>query len=145
MSEFDIIFAGGKLFVARVTRMPELTCLNPGGTTACVVAGRLIAANPSLKILIIERGQHSRDIPIHVQPCRFIENIAPTSTTASFHTALPSDHVNGRAITVPSGKCVGGGSAINCKQSYWACIPLSPTRVILYSHGVRARRRVRLR
>ncbi|OJA18406.1 hypothetical protein AZE42_06390 [Rhizopogon vesiculosus] len=36
-SEFDIIFAGG-------------------GTTACVVAGRLAACEPSLKILVLEAG-----------------------------------------------------------------------------------------
>ncbi|KIJ67561.1 GMC oxidoreductase [Hydnomerulius pinastri MD-312] len=93
-SEFDIIFAGG-------------------GTTACVVAGRLAAADPSLKILIVESGQHSRDLPIHVQPCQYIANLAPTSTTMSFHVGKPSEHLNGRAPIVPCGRSVGGGSTVN--------------------------------
>ncbi|KAI9571645.1 GMC oxidoreductase-domain-containing protein [Boletus coccyginus] len=93
-SEFDIIFAGG-------------------GTTACVTAGRLAAADPSLKILIAESGQHSRDLPCHVQPCRCVENLAPNSTTVSFHVAKPSPHLNGRAVVVPCGRSVGGGSTVN--------------------------------
>jgi hypothetical protein len=87
----------------------------PGGTTACVIAGRLAAADPSLKILIVESGQHSRDLPRHVQPCRYIEHLAPDSTTVYFHVAKPSPHLNGRAIVVPCGRTVGGGSAVNCK------------------------------
>ncbi|KAI9460309.1 GMC oxidoreductase-domain-containing protein [Boletus coccyginus] len=92
--EFDIIFAGG-------------------GTTACVIAGRLAAADPALKILIVESGQHSRDLPQHVQPCRYLENLAPNSTTVSFHVAKPSPHLNGRAAVVPCGRSVGGGSVVN--------------------------------
>ncbi|KAG1904334.1 uncharacterized protein F5891DRAFT_1184545 [Suillus fuscotomentosus] len=46
LSEFDIVFAGG-------------------GTTACVVAGRLAAYDPSLRILILEAGQHTLNKPIH--------------------------------------------------------------------------------
>ncbi|KAG9316078.1 GMC oxidoreductase-domain-containing protein [Chiua virens] len=94
MSMFDIIFAGG-------------------GTTACVIAGRLTTADPVLKILIIESGQHSRDNPCHVQPCRYVENIAPDSTTVSFHVGKSSAHLNGRAPVVPCGRTVGGGSAVN--------------------------------
>ncbi|KAF8124724.1 hypothetical protein EV363DRAFT_1177677 [Boletus edulis] len=85
----------------------------PGGTTACVVAGRLAAADPSLKILIVESGQHSRDLPCHVQPCRFIGNLAPNSTTVSFNVAKTSPHLNGRAAVVPCGRSLGGGSTVN--------------------------------
>jgi len=95
-SGFDIIFAGG-------------------GTTACVIAGRLAAAEPSLRILVVESGQHTRDDPRHVQPCRYIEHLAPNSTTASFNVAKPNSNLNGRSIVVPCGKSVGGGSAINCE------------------------------
>ncbi|KAF8556481.1 alcohol oxidase [Imleria badia] len=91
---FDVIFAGG-------------------GTTACLIAGRLASADPSLKILVVESGQHSRDLPCHVQPCRYIENLAPDSTTVSFHVAKPSPHLNGRKIVVPCGRSVGGGSTVN--------------------------------
>lgn len=115
---FDIIFAGGEDVCALVYVIffsLGIQRSTPGGTTACVVAGRLAAADPSLKILIVESGQHTRDVPLHVQPCRFLENLAPNSTTVSFHVAKPSSHLNGRAAVVPCGRSVGGGSAINCK------------------------------
>ncbi len=51
--EYDIIFAGGKL-VSNFVLLP----LNPvpGGATACIVAGRLAAANSTLKILVSTRA-----------------------------------------------------------------------------------------
>ncbi|KAG2113898.1 GMC oxidoreductase-domain-containing protein [Suillus discolor] len=93
-SEFDIVFAGG-------------------GATACVVAGRLAAYDPSLRILILEAGQHTLNKPIHVQPYQYPLNQAPTSTTVTFHVGNPSPRLNGRAPIVPSGRCVGGGSCVN--------------------------------
>ncbi|KIK39679.1 GMC oxidoreductase [Suillus luteus UH-Slu-Lm8-n1] len=94
LSEFDIVFAGG-------------------GTAACVVAGRLAAYDPSLKILILEAGQHSLNKPIHVQPYQYPFNQAPTSTTVTFNIGNPSPSLNGRAPIVPCGRCVGGGSCVN--------------------------------
>ncbi|KAG2113891.1 GMC oxidoreductase-domain-containing protein [Suillus discolor] len=94
LSEFDIVFAGG-------------------GTTACVVAGRLAAYDPSLRILILEAGQHSLNKSIHVQPSQAYLNQAPTSTTVTFNIGNPSSRLNGRAPIVPSGRCIGGGSCVN--------------------------------
>ncbi|KAG1908802.1 GMC oxidoreductase-domain-containing protein [Suillus fuscotomentosus] len=94
LSEFDIVFAGG-------------------GATACVVAGRLAAYDPSLRILILEAGQHTLNKPIHVQPYQYPFNQAPTSTTVTFNIGNPSPRLNGRAPIVPSGRCVGGGSCVN--------------------------------
>ncbi|KAL0955056.1 hypothetical protein HGRIS_003974 [Hohenbuehelia grisea] len=90
----DIIFAGG-------------------GTAACVTAGRLAAAHPSLKILLVEAGPHTRDLQEHVQPARYMSNLFPGSKVFTFHAAQPSEHVGGRSIVVPVGKCVGGGSSVN--------------------------------
>ena len=103
----------------------------PGGTTACVVAGRLTATDPSLRILIIESGQHSRDVPSHVQPCRYVEHLAPNSTTLSSHVGKPSTHLNGRGPILVSGRGVGGGSTVNCKLPAANClcsdfIPVAP-------------------
>ncbi|KAG1809796.1 GMC oxidoreductase-domain-containing protein [Suillus plorans] len=94
LSEFDIVFAGG-------------------GTTACVVAGRLAACDPSLRILILEAGQHTLNKPIHVQPYQYPFNQATTSTTVTFNIGNPSPRLNGRAPVVPSGRCVGGCSCVN--------------------------------
>ncbi|KAG1802456.1 alcohol oxidase-like protein [Suillus subaureus] len=93
-SEFDIVFAGG-------------------GTTACVVAGRLAAYDPSLRILILEAGQHTLNKPIHVQPSQYPFNQLPTSTTVTFNIGNPSPRLNGRVPIVPCGRCVGGGSCVN--------------------------------
>ncbi|KAH7888381.1 GMC oxidoreductase-domain-containing protein [Phlebopus sp. FC_14] len=84
-----------------------------GGTAACVIAGRLATADPSLKILVVESGQHSRDIPIHVQPWQCLFHMAPTSTTVSVIVGKPSEHLNGRSPMVQVGRAVGGGSAVN--------------------------------
>ncbi|KAF5310605.1 hypothetical protein D9619_007763 [Psilocybe cf. subviscida] len=92
--EYDIIFAGG-------------------GTTACVTAGRLAKANPSLKILVLEAGPHTKGSIDHLQPGRFIKHIAPGSNTTTLHVSNPSDAMAGRKLFVHTGRCVGGGSAVN--------------------------------
>ncbi|KAG2757782.1 GMC oxidoreductase [Suillus brevipes Sb2] len=94
LSEFDIIFAGG-------------------GSTACVVAGRLAACDPSLRILILEGGQHTLNKAAHVQPYQYFTHQAPGSTTMTFNIGNPSPHLNGRAPIVHCAHCVGGGSSVN--------------------------------
>ncbi|KAJ7126760.1 GMC oxidoreductase-domain-containing protein [Mycena epipterygia] len=91
---YDIIFAGG-------------------GTTACVVAGRLAAADPSLRILIIEAGKHTKDISTHTQPGRYFANLASGGDTFTFHTTKPSEALDNRPCIIPSGKGMGGGSSVN--------------------------------
>ncbi|KAJ7260517.1 alcohol oxidase-like protein [Mycena haematopus] len=93
-ASYDIIFAGG-------------------GTTACVVAGRLAAADPSLKILIIEAGKHTKDVPTHIQPARYFRNLATGGDTFTFHFAKPSEALGNRPCVIPSAKCMGGGSSVN--------------------------------
>ncbi|KAG1748970.1 GMC oxidoreductase-domain-containing protein [Suillus paluster] len=93
-SEFDIVFAGG-------------------GSTACVVAGRLATCDPSLRILILEAGEHTLNKASHVQPYQFPNQQAPTSTTVTFNIGNPSPYLNGRAPVVPCGRCIGGGSSVN--------------------------------
>ncbi|TFK36631.1 alcohol oxidase-like protein [Crucibulum laeve] len=92
--EYDIVFAGG-------------------GASGCLIAGRLAAADPSLKILILEAGEHTLNLPAHTQPVRFFTHLQPGSTTVSFNVSKPSPYVNGRSIVTPSGRCLGGGSSVN--------------------------------
>lgn len=66
-----------------------------GGTTACVVAGRLAAAVPFLKILILEAGSHSKDDPSCVEPSRCIQHLEPGDPFTSTHLAEPSPYLNG--------------------------------------------------
>ncbi|ESK91954.1 alcohol oxidase-like protein [Moniliophthora roreri MCA 2997] len=91
---YDIIFAGG-------------------GTTACVTAGRLAMLDPTLKILLIEAGPHTRELQDHVQPARFFRNLFLPKDTYSHHVGPFSEALGGRAAIVPSGRCVGGGSSVN--------------------------------
>ncbi|KAF8655059.1 hypothetical protein AX16_003260 [Volvariella volvacea WC 439] len=93
-ASYDIIFAGG-------------------GASGCLIAGRLAAADPSLKILIVEAGEHTLNLPAHIQPARYFSHLAPTSKTVTFNVGKPSPHINGRSLVTPSGRCVGGGSSVN--------------------------------
>ncbi|KAJ3994163.1 hypothetical protein F5050DRAFT_1839828, partial [Lentinula boryana] len=90
---YDIVFAGG-------------------GTAACIIAGRLAQADPSLKILIIEAGSHSFDLHHHVQPARYLNSLVK-GQTVSHHRSVESKALGGRSLCIPSACCVGGGSAVN--------------------------------
>ncbi|KAJ3742416.1 GMC oxidoreductase-domain-containing protein [Lentinula detonsa] len=90
---YDVVFAGG-------------------GTVACIIAGRLTQADPSLKILIIEAGSHSFNLHHHVQPARYLNSLGE-GHTFSHHTSVRSEALDGRSVCVPSACCVGGGSAVN--------------------------------
>ncbi|KAG6902856.1 hypothetical protein C0995_010741 [Termitomyces sp. Mi166 len=91
---FDIIFAGG-------------------GAAACVTAGRLAQADPNLKILILEAGPLTKDMPNHVQPARYFQNLANPGETFTLHKGKPSPALAGREVIVPSARCLGGGSSVN--------------------------------
>ncbi|KAF8972162.1 GMC oxidoreductase-domain-containing protein [Flammula alnicola] len=91
---YDIIFAGG-------------------GAAACVTAGRLAEADPSLKILVVEAGPHSREIDYHIQPGRYFSNLLVPREIFSFHFGKGGKGTGGRMHFVPAGRAVGGGSAIN--------------------------------
>ncbi|EMD33634.1 hypothetical protein CERSUDRAFT_117749 [Gelatoporia subvermispora B] len=93
-AEFDIIFAGG-------------------GAAAGVTAGRLAAADPSLKILILEAGPHTLEDLAHVQPARYLSHLVPGSKTVRFHMSKASPNVGGRELPFPVGSCLGGGSSVN--------------------------------
>ncbi|KAI0044619.1 GMC oxidoreductase [Auriscalpium vulgare] len=92
--EYDVIIAGG-------------------GTSAGVVAGRLAAADPSLRILMLEAGPSTRDLLQHTQPARFLQNLVPGSPSVRFHVGAATPALGGRPLIVPTGQCVGGGSSVN--------------------------------
>ncbi|UQC84061.1 GMC oxidoreductase [Colletotrichum lupini] len=91
ITEVDVIIAGG-------------------GTAACVLAGRLAAADPQLSILVIEGGTNNRDVPNVVHPAFFLDHLAPTSKTAIFYQGNVSDKLAGRGPIVPAGGILGGVS-----------------------------------
>ncbi|KAJ4481989.1 hypothetical protein J3R30DRAFT_3851336 [Lentinula aciculospora] len=91
---YDIIFAGG-------------------GTTACVVAGRLAQADPSLKILVIEAGPHTRNLNEYVQPAQSIRHIMHPGKSFTHHKAIPTEALCNKSISLLSASCLGGGSSVN--------------------------------
>ena len=85
-----------------------------GGTAACVVAGRLAAADANLRVLLLEAGPTTYHDPEHTQPLRFLNHLAPGSRTVREHVSQPSAALGGRTAIVPCGQCLGGGGSVNC-------------------------------
>ncbi|KAH7337542.1 GMC oxidoreductase-domain-containing protein [Rhizoctonia solani] len=92
--EVDIIFVGG-------------------GTSACVAAGRLAAANPEVNILLIEQGPNNLNEPAVVTPALFLSHCAPNSKTALYWMSSKSPATNNRVSRIATGGILGGGSSIN--------------------------------
>ncbi len=84
-----------------------------GGTAGCTIAGRLAEADPSLRVLVVESGQNNEAVPNVVYPAYFVQNLVPTSSSMIRYQANKSAHLNGRAVVVPAGGILGGGSSVN--------------------------------
>lgn len=116
-AEYDLIFAGGSCASLCSIRSLLTRCaLCAGGTTSCLVAGRLADADPTLRILIVEAGPHTKDDLAHTQPARYLSHLRPDSTTVTFVVANPEKELRDRQTIVPTGHCVGGGSSVNCES-----------------------------
>ncbi|KAJ4421721.1 hypothetical protein N0V82_003565 [Gnomoniopsis sp. IMI 355080] len=83
-----------------------------GGTAACVIAARLADADPELSILVIEAGPNN-NLPTISVPALFLSHLAPDSTTNKLHVTKPSPDVANRALILPTGCVLGGGSSTN--------------------------------
>lgn len=66
-----------------------------GGTCGCVIAGRL-ASHPFLRILILEAGPSTRDDLKHIQPGRYIHNLAANSDVIKYYAGQPSEALAGQ-------------------------------------------------
>src|SRR5215467_1880869 len=79
------------------------------GSSGSVIAGRL-AENPDVSVLLIEAGG-SDDVPTVTEANRWFLNLGSERDWG--FRAQPNAHLNGRAIPLPMGKVLGGGSSIN--------------------------------
>ena len=77
------------------------------GSSGSVVAGRL-AENPDVSVLLLEAGGDD-DVPSVTDPHRWHENLG--SERDWQFVAQPNPHLNGRAMSLPMGKVLGGGSS----------------------------------
>ena len=78
-----------------------------------MIASRLSDADPSLEILVIERGQDNYDMPMVVHPAMLLFGSSPGATTAIHYTAKKNEHTANRELAMPSGGVLGGGSSVN--------------------------------
>ena len=79
------------------------------GSSGSVVARRL-AENPEVSVLLLEAGGDD-DVPSVTESLRWHENLG--SERDWKFVAEPNPCLNGRAIPLPMGKVLGGGSSIN--------------------------------
>lgn len=84
-----------------------------GGSTGCVIAGRLANLDPKLTVLLIEGGENNLNNPWVYRPGIYPRNMKLDSRTASFYHSRASEHLNGRKAIVPCAHVLGGGSSIN--------------------------------
>ena len=87
--------------------------ISGGGTVACIVAGRLAAADPAMTILILEAGPPTLNDEKHVQPAMFFKHFSPSLNTMKYVVAEKNENLGGRQSVAGYGQCLGGGSSIN--------------------------------
>jgi alcohol oxidase len=71
---------------------------------------------PSMSILVIERGPDNFNDPAVTNPIFFAQNILPLETPSPrmmFYQGQSEPQIAGRAMGVPAGSILGGGSSIH--------------------------------
>lgn len=69
----------------------------------------------AIHIQILEAGPKTAEIPEYIVPGRFFKGLSRPSEAFTFHAGKPSEALASRSAIVPAGRCVGGGSSVNCK------------------------------
>ena len=80
------------------------------GSAGCVLANRL-SADPGVRVALIEAGGPDRNPWIHI-PAGYYRNFSNPSVTWQYGSG-PEPHLDGRTISWPRGRVLGGSSAIN--------------------------------
>jgi len=81
-----------------------------GGSSACVVAARLVTEGKA-RVLLLERGPAKAN-PIMHFPAGYMKFLAK-DTYLAMHKTKPQPQLDGRGPIVPQGKVLGGGSTVN--------------------------------
>ncbi|KAH8886453.1 alcohol oxidase [Thozetella sp. PMI_491] len=87
-----------------------------GGTAGCVVASRLSDADPSLSILVVERGRDNWNDPAVTNPLFFMQNILQLpepNPRMMYYKGQAEPGIEDRAMVIPAGSILGGGSSIS--------------------------------
>jgi choline dehydrogenase len=80
------------------------------GSAGCVLANRL-SEDASVTVALVEAGGRDRNLWIHI-PAGYYRNYSNPAVTWQFGSG-PEPHLDGRTITWPRGRVLGGSSAIN--------------------------------
>lgn len=80
-----------------------------GGSSACVVAARLVTSGA--RVLLLERGPDKANPIMHI-PAGYMKFLAK-DTYLAMHQTKPQPQLGGRGPIVPQGKVLGGGSTVN--------------------------------
>ncbi|WP_029920353.1 GMC family oxidoreductase [Nevskia soli] len=81
------------------------------GSAGCVIANRLILDHGA-RVLLLEAGPQDRSALIKM-PAGTFKMISGKSPFVKHYTSTPQAFLGGRAISIPQGNVVGGGSSIN--------------------------------
>ncbi|MGI9336210.1 MAG: GMC family oxidoreductase [Gammaproteobacteria bacterium] len=80
------------------------------GSAGCAIAARL-CADPSVSVLLLEAGPRDRNVWLHI-PVGYYRSITNPRYGWGYETE-PQPGLNGRRVSWPRGKTLGGTSAIN--------------------------------
>jgi choline dehydrogenase len=80
------------------------------GSAGCVLANRL-SEDPDVTVALVEAGGRDRNPWIHI-PAGYYRNYSNPAVTWQYGSG-PEPHLDGRTITWPRGRVLGGSSAIN--------------------------------
>ena len=80
------------------------------GSAGCVLANRL-SEDPAVSVALIEAGGRDRNPWIHI-PAGYYRNFSNPTITWQFGSG-PEPHLDGRVVTWPRGRVLGGSSAVN--------------------------------
>jgi choline dehydrogenase len=80
------------------------------GSAGCVLANRL-SEDPAIRVALIEAGGRDRNPWIHI-PAGYYRNFSNPAVTWQYGSG-PEPHLDGRTVSWPRGRVLGGSSAIN--------------------------------
>jgi choline dehydrogenase-like flavoprotein len=80
------------------------------GSAGCVMANRL-SEDPAVSVALVEAGGRDRNPWIHI-PAGYYRNFSNPTVTWQYGSG-PEPHLDGRVVTWPRGRVLGGSSAIN--------------------------------